>query len=522
MMMKNFYRLPVIIILIIAWMTLAPFQVGGAAGYVIVAGASMQPALHRGDLVITRRAQAYHIGDVVAYRHPDIGAVLHRIADQVDGRFVLKGDNNTWLDGYQPTAAEVLGKLWLHWPGVGRLIESLRRPWIMVALVVIGGVIGLSFISTPPGRRARRPKIRIKAMKEIDYRQDIAFVLIVLFIGGLVLGWLSFSRPAQQLVADDMAYQHRGQFTYVAPAPTGVYDGEMVRTGEPLFARLSQRMTLSFDYLFVTSVTADLTGSYRLLAQVRHLSGWKRTIEIVPPTAFAGTSLHLSGEIDLGQMQAWTMALEAQTGLQRQRYTLSLLPQIDIRGTLDGQPIESQFTPSLDFYMDMVQISLPQEQPDQPNPLLPVQKGAVPRTRSEPNTMSVLGLTLPVWSGRWIAILVVLLALAGQIALAWLGAPSHTGWAAYRRLIVHVQAGQPTPASFIPLSLDDLARLTERIGGVMLHYDQGQEHLFIVQDSQTTYGCRSATENPPAVPNPIQRLRDGWASLRRRKPREQQ
>ena len=43
-------------ILALAWLSFAPTSFGGSASYVIVAGASMEPALAKGDLVITHRS----------------------------------------------------------------------------------------------------------------------------------------------------------------------------------------------------------------------------------------------------------------------------------------------------------------------------------------------------------------------------------------------------------------------------------------------------------------------------------
>jgi len=51
------------------WLVLAPTQLGGPASYASISGGSMEPRLHQGDLVVVRRADAYRVGDVVAYRN---------------------------------------------------------------------------------------------------------------------------------------------------------------------------------------------------------------------------------------------------------------------------------------------------------------------------------------------------------------------------------------------------------------------------------------------------------------------
>src|SRR5262245_42576463 len=81
--------------LVAAWATLAPSQLGGPVSYALVVGSSMEPKLERGDLVVTRPAADYRVGDVVLFHDRDLGRdVLHRIVAVGDGRFVTKGDNN--------------------------------------------------------------------------------------------------------------------------------------------------------------------------------------------------------------------------------------------------------------------------------------------------------------------------------------------------------------------------------------------------------------------------------------------
>src|SRR3972149_2843356 len=82
---------------VLAWLFLAPTQVGGQTSYVVVSGSSMQPGFGAGDLVMLRPAGGYQIGDVVAYRDGQLGAlILHRIVGQDGPGYVLKGDSNDW------------------------------------------------------------------------------------------------------------------------------------------------------------------------------------------------------------------------------------------------------------------------------------------------------------------------------------------------------------------------------------------------------------------------------------------
>ncbi|MEW6401042.1 MAG: signal peptidase I, partial [Chloroflexota bacterium] len=146
--MKNFRRSSGIIanLLLIAgliaiWLAFAPVKLGGAVSYVMINGVSMEPGLHGGDLVLVRKAPQYQIGDVVTYRDGKIGAyVIHRIIAMEQGHYILKGDNNSWVDAYRPTQEETIGKLWLHLPKLGNAMQWLRSPAnLALSIFLLGG-----------------------------------------------------------------------------------------------------------------------------------------------------------------------------------------------------------------------------------------------------------------------------------------------------------------------------------------------------------------------------------------------
>src|SRR6266511_2300871 len=117
-----------LILLGAAWVAFAPIQFGGQAAYVIVNGNSMEPLYHRGDLVIIRAQPDYQVGDIVTYRHPQIGPVIHRIIGRDVERFIFKGDHNDFIDPYRPVRAELIGKSWIYLPSVGKVLDQLRKP----------------------------------------------------------------------------------------------------------------------------------------------------------------------------------------------------------------------------------------------------------------------------------------------------------------------------------------------------------------------------------------------------------
>src|SRR5450759_221109 len=128
-----------LVITITAWVVFSPSQLGGQAIYVIVNGNSMEPQFHLGDLVIAHAAPGYQVGDIVVYRNAELKRlVFHRIIAFNLELFTLKGDNNYWIDSYQPTPAEIIGKYWILVPNAGNIVKWLQAP---VSMGIMAGML---------------------------------------------------------------------------------------------------------------------------------------------------------------------------------------------------------------------------------------------------------------------------------------------------------------------------------------------------------------------------------------------
>ena len=150
----------VAVLLLGAWLLLAPAELGGATRYVVVDGASMEPALSRGDLVVVRAGGEPAVGDVVLYRDPEMGVrVLHRVTDVENGRLILRGDANDFLDDAQPRPSEVIGSYWFSIPRVGSVLLWFAQP-LHAALLAFGltllALAGGGAARTSPSRETSR------------------------------------------------------------------------------------------------------------------------------------------------------------------------------------------------------------------------------------------------------------------------------------------------------------------------------------------------------------------------------
>lgn len=142
---------------IVTWcVLLRPAFLGGTTGYVLVAGTSMEPTMHTGDLAVIHRQDGYRVGDVIAFHvprgEPGAGAlVIHRIiGGSPTAGYRTQGDNRDRPDFWRPKPADVAGRTWFHVPGVGRALALLRQP---LALGTLAGL--LTFLSA--GRRPPTP-----------------------------------------------------------------------------------------------------------------------------------------------------------------------------------------------------------------------------------------------------------------------------------------------------------------------------------------------------------------------------
>ena len=119
----------------------------------------MEPTMHRGDLALARPADTYQVGDVVIYRDPTMGPVIHRIYAKESDLFVFKGDNNSFLDPYQAAHSAIIGKLWLFIPGVGDVLAFIRQPLhLAIANGLIFGAFAIVQINDEAKQHHRRGK----------------------------------------------------------------------------------------------------------------------------------------------------------------------------------------------------------------------------------------------------------------------------------------------------------------------------------------------------------------------------
>ncbi len=495
--------------LVAAWIAFAPLKIGGQASYVMVNGISMEPNYHTGDLVIVRKAQTYQVGDVVTYRDAEMGAyVIHRIIAVEQGHFVIKGDNNSWIDAYHPTDNEIVGKQWIYAPKAGTAMQWLRKPInLSIAIILLGGIFMSSMITKPTKDKKKKnsPSIKFGGMLE-----GTLYLLGFLFLGFLGLSIFAFIRPSTRS-ADTIPYQQDSSYFYSATGTPGVYDTEMVRSGEPVFPQLACFLNIGHTYTVLGGQLQNISGSYQMFARVMdEPSGWQRTIPLISQTAFTGNTYFVTAALDLCQLEALVDLVEKETGFHTNTYTVDIITDIGFTANASGQTITDTFNPTLAFKYDKVHLYLANTN-DEIDPMHITKDGIAGNSNVQANTLSLLGWKPTVGFVRIFALLGSLISFSGLVIL---GMSVFTTARQSEDALIRLRYGSMlvdvyekslvTSSTMIDVTnIDNLAKLAERQGTMILHMLINFLHYYFVQSNGITYryvvnsGKKRAFESDP-------------------------
>ncbi|GMV85233.1 MAG: hypothetical protein AMXMBFR80_10890 [Dehalococcoidia bacterium] len=513
-----------LIAVIAAWIAFAPPQLGGRTSYVIVSGSSMEPGMHRGDLAVVRKQDMYGVGDVVTYRHPSIGPVIHRIISTDGARFVFQGDNNDFIDPYRPAQGELIGELWIHVPGAGAWLSRFHSPAYIAGLLFVafaglgGGTAAVRTTRDHRRKRRSRPSPSgagtrgAPSMNPLlrDW-QDTVSILAAAVLGLGVLAWVAFNRPTTHEVPANTPYTQSGEFTYTAAAADGrVYDAGEATSGQPIYRRLSDSVVFGFEYTFEAAGASDTGGAYQLVAELGDQNGWRRTIELTPETTFSGSTFSARGVLQLAQVDELIAILETQSGVKNDRYNVTISPRVKVAGRINGTPFEDTFSAAaLAMELDDVQLRLGRGSGQEPlAQLAPTAEGNVTTRVERANSIGLLVLDLPVSAARMLSLagLGIVLIATGAFVIAlvnpWQG-PARVDGTRLKSPLVTVRGRVPaTRARIVDVTrLADLERIAQQAGAVVLQEARPGFHAYFVHDGELTYRYQAigAAETPTTV-----------------------
>lgn len=93
----------------------------------LVHGGSMAPTIPAGSLIVVAPLRGDPApGEVVAYRRPGVGIVVHRVVGREARGVRTRGDANTLRDPFVVPVADLFGRVCWVSPLLGRLVCRLR------------------------------------------------------------------------------------------------------------------------------------------------------------------------------------------------------------------------------------------------------------------------------------------------------------------------------------------------------------------------------------------------------------
>ncbi len=488
-----FFNLILFVGLVVVWIIFAPAKIGGQASYVMVNGISMEPNYHTGDLVIVRKAEIYQVGDVVTYRDAEMGAyVIHRIVSIEQGQFVIKGDNNSWIDAYHPALNEIAGRQWIYAPKAGMLMLWFRKPMnISLTVVLLGGVFmpAMRTKSSKNQKSKKNPVLRSSGKLE-----GTIYLLGFLFLGFLGLSIFAFTRPLTR-TADNILYQQDGNYFYSATGTPGVYDTETVRTGEPVFPKLTCFLNMGFTYNMLGSQLQGISGTYQVYARVMDLqSGWQRTIPMVSQTAFAGASYFTMATLDLCQLETLVNLVEKETGLHANTYTVEIISNIAFTAAASGQMITDTFGPTLAFKYDKVHLYLANANAEV-DPMHSTKQGLAGSTNVKVNTLHILSWNPTVGFVRVVGLIGFGISLIGLLVVALsvfnIASQGEESLIRLRYGSMLMEVYEQSLDGTLPIinvtSIDELAKMAERQNTMIMHMKLNFLQYYLVQGSGAIY-----------------------------------
>lgn len=135
------------------------FELFGYSVFEVATG-SMEPAISKNDIIITKKSNSYEINDVITFAK-DKNYITHRILSKNNDTYITKGDANNTADN--PVTNEVIiGKVIKVYPNLGIWKKVFTNPKILVIIFVTLVIFDIAFSYEPKTNK----KINIKKLNK--------------------------------------------------------------------------------------------------------------------------------------------------------------------------------------------------------------------------------------------------------------------------------------------------------------------------------------------------------------------
>jgi signal peptidase len=487
----------------------APTTVGGPTSYVIVSGSSMSPTLAEGDLVVVRRGH-YEVGDIVAFQTGN-GLVIHRIVDgSAEEGFVMQGDNKAGPDTWTPLPDDIVGEYFAHVPQAGRWVNGLAsNPGVFAAMI---GGLGSLMIWSPRRRRRRHgahsaevTRRRAEDAGNVVPARSAGVTLVTLAVAIVLLTtvtvWLMVRPMQRTMTVDRVLFEYQGEFAYTASVEDSVvYDSETVTSPASgsaptgIYTQLLDELVVEFRYTSNSRPSPGTNGTVATQLRVGAGDGlWTRTIALIDPYEFDGSSTSVSFPLDVERILRMVARAEEETGYSPGLYHLAVIAKVRFEpgaGDASGEVVE------VELPMELSGTLLSIVNDDLRSNGIATQ----PEEQRVPNDLEILGLSVSTRLARaTFGALLAMTLLGGVIYAVGVRRRLGSGELArirlrYGSLIVPVSEMTPNGQHAVQVkTMADLVRLARRAEQmVFYHRDGASRHRFFVPDGAVTYEYRSS------------------------------
>ncbi len=184
---KIIYGSVIAILLVVAGLFALSFVPAFGIEIKIVKSGSMEPAIPTGSIVVVRAADTYKVGDVITFGKDTKTQIptTHRIIAIRSGSggpfYTTQGDANEEQDPQEVAARDVIGKVYVHVPGAGYVLDFARQPLgfaLLIGLPAAMIILDEGFNIAKEMKALRRKRRRAVKEQESTDDEDVAFAVV--------------------------------------------------------------------------------------------------------------------------------------------------------------------------------------------------------------------------------------------------------------------------------------------------------------------------------------------------------
>ena len=127
-----------------------------------VATGSMNPAINKNDIIVTKKVDNYEINDIITFQK-DQDYITHRILSKNNDTFITKGDANNTED--TPISKDkIIGKVIKIYPNLGIWKNIFSNPKILIIIFVTLVIFDIAF--SYDSKKEKKPSVKLLHKKE--------------------------------------------------------------------------------------------------------------------------------------------------------------------------------------------------------------------------------------------------------------------------------------------------------------------------------------------------------------------